>query len=62
MPLIGKIDCHAPGHNLNQKLIKEIIKNKENYIIEETDPLDNSKNFLSFIERNNPTQDISFVA
>ena len=62
MPLIGRIDCHAPGHNLNQKLIKEIIKNKENFIIEETGPLDNDQNFLNFVERNNSIQNISFVA
>tara|TARA_B100000963_G_C22539920_1_gene631691 strand:- start:154 stop:1116 length:963 start_codon:yes stop_codon:yes gene_type:complete len=61
MPLVGRIDCHAPGHNLNQKLIKEIIKNKENYIIEET-ASNNSNNFLGFVKSNNSSQNISYVA
>ena len=59
MPLVGRIDCHAPGHNLNQKLIKEIIKNKENYIIEETA---SNNNFLGFVTSNNSSQNISYVA
>ena len=59
MPLVGRIDCHAPGHNLNQKLIKEIIKNKENYIIEETA---SNNNFLGFVKSNNSSQNISYVA
>ena len=59
MPLVGRIDCHAPGHNLNQKLIKEIIKNKENYIIEETA---SNNNFLGFVKSNNSPQNISYVA
>ena len=34
MPLIGKIDCFAPGHNLNQMFVKEVLKDKKNYVIE----------------------------
>ena len=34
MDLVGEIDCFAPGHGLNQQLMKEILKNKENYRIE----------------------------
>ena len=34
MPLIGKINCLAPGHKLNQMFIKEILKDKKNYSIE----------------------------
>ena len=61
MPLIGRIDCHAPGHNLNQRLIREILKNNENYIIDETSSINNG-NFLSFVENNNTSQNISYVA
>ena len=61
MPLIGRIDCHAPGHNLNQRLIREILKNNENYIIDETNSIDNG-NFLSFVGNNNTSQNISCVA
>ena len=38
MPLIGTIDCFAPGHSLNQKLVREILKDKNNYKIECTEP------------------------
>ena len=34
MPIIGKIECFAPGHKLNQKFIKEILKDKKNYEIQ----------------------------
>ena len=33
MPIIGKIECFAPGHRLNEKFIKEILKDKTNYEI-----------------------------
>ena len=35
MPIIGKIECFAPGHKLNQKFIKEILKDKTNYEIQD---------------------------
>ena len=34
MPIIGKIECFAPGHKLNQKFIKEILKDTKNYEIQ----------------------------
>jgi len=34
MPIIGKIECFAPGHRLNEKFIKEILKDKTNYQIQ----------------------------
>jgi len=34
MPMIGKIECFAPGHKLNQKFIKEILKDTKNYKIQ----------------------------
>ena len=61
MPLIGRIDCHAPGHNLNHRLIRKILKNNENYIIDETSSINNG-DFLSFVENNNTSQNISYVA
>ena len=42
MPIIGKITCFAPGHKINQNFIKEILKNKTNYMVE------NSNQFNSF--------------
>ena len=36
MQLIGDVDCFAPGHKLNQLFLKEILKDKDNYVIEKT--------------------------
>ena len=52
MQLVGNIECYAPGHNLNQQLIREILKNRENYRIEEITPENNNKNFLDLIDNN----------
>ena len=62
MQLVGNIECFAPGHSLNQQLIREILKNKENYRIEEIIPENNNKNFLDLIDNINPSQNITYVA
>ena len=62
MQLIGNISCFAPGHSLNQKLIKEILKNKENYTIEDIIPENNNENFIELIDRNNASRNITCVA
>ena len=62
MQLVGNIECFAPGHNLNQQLIREILKNKENYRIEEIIPENNNKNFLDLIDNNNTSPNITHVA
>ena len=49
MPIIGKIECFAPGHRLNEKFIKEILKDKTNYKIQnqiEEGPTDTFYNLL----------------
>jgi len=49
MPIIGKIECFAPGHRLNEKFIKEILKDKTSYEIQnqiEEDPKDTFYNLL----------------
>ena len=62
MQLVGNIECFAPGHNLNQQLIREILKNRENYRIEEIIPENNNKNFLDLIDNNITSQNITNVA
>ncbi len=62
MQLVGNVECFAPGHNLNQKLIREILKNRENYRIEEIIPENNNKNFLDLINNNNTSPNITNVA
>ena len=62
MQLVGNIECFAPGHSLNQQLIREILKNRENYRIEEIIPENNNKNFLDLIDNITPSQNITNVA
>ena len=62
MNLVGDIDCFAPGHSLNQQLLKEILKNRENYRIENIDTEDNNNKFIDFIDNNNTTQNITCLA
>ena len=62
MQLVGNIQCFAPGHNLNQQLIREILKNSENYRIEEIIPENNNINFLHLIDNNNTSPNITYVA
>ena len=62
MQLVGNVECFAPGHSLNQQLIKEILKNKENYKIEEIIPENNNKNYLDLINNNNTSPNITHVA
>ncbi len=62
MELIGNIDCFAPGHNLNQQLIREILKNKDNYSIEDIVTENNNEKFLDLIDSHNTSSNISYVA
>ena len=62
MQLVGNIDCFAPGHNLNQQLIREILKNKNNYSIEDIIPENNNDKFLDLIDNNNAATNITCVA
>ena len=62
MQLVGNVNCFAPGHNLNQQLIKEILKNKDNYIIEDIIPENNKEKFFGLIDDNNCAANITCVA
>ena len=62
MQLVGNIDWFAPGHNLNQQLIREILKNKNNYSIEDIIPENNNDKFLDLIDNNNAATNITCVA
>ena len=62
MQLVGNIDCFAPGHSLNQQLIREILKNKNNYRIEDIIPENNNDKFLELIDNNNAATNITCVA
>ena len=62
MQLVGNVNCFAPGHKLNQHLIKEILKNKDNYIIEYIIPENNKDKFFGLIDDNNNAANITCVA
>ena len=62
MPLIGTVNCFAPGHNLNQLLIKEILKNKDNYIIKDIFTEEQPNNFFNLVDKNDSPQKITCVA
>ncbi len=62
MQLVGNIDCFAPGHNLNQQLIREILKNKNNYSIEDITTENNNDKFLDLVDNNNASTHMTCVA
>ena len=62
MPLIGNINCFAPGHNLNQQLLKEILKSKENYRIEDAIPEYKNGKLINLINHNNNAPNVTCVA
>ena len=47
MHLTGNINCFAPGHKLNQKMVVEILKDKENYKITEMSQCEPMNNFIN---------------
>ena len=62
MDLIGDIDCFAPGHNLNQQLIKEIFKDKKNFRLEDKSSARKSDNFFDLVEENPSPENLIHVA
>ena len=62
MPLIGTVNCFAPGHNLNQLLIKEILKNKNNYVIKDIFTEKQPNDFFNLVDKNVSPQKITCVA
>ncbi|MDB9915947.1 UDP-3-O-acyl-N-acetylglucosamine deacetylase [Alphaproteobacteria bacterium] len=47
MPIIGKVTCFAPGHKINQNFIKEILKKKTNYKIENGNKYNSFNSYLN---------------
>tara|TARA_B100001059_G_scaffold227644_1_gene257671 strand:+ start:167 stop:1135 length:969 start_codon:yes stop_codon:yes gene_type:complete len=62
MPLIGDIDCFAPGHKLNQMFLREILKDKSNYVIEKNVISEYPENNYNELINNNSFQKINNVA
>ena len=59
MPIIGKIECFAPGHKLNQKFIKEILKDKTNYEIQNENEKETDDIFYNMLINDDDTKKIN---
>lgn len=57
-PLIGSIECFAPGHKLNQRLIEKILQDNNNYKIEHK----NVDHLFSLLDDNKISPNIINVA
>lgn len=62
MQLVGAVECYAPGHSLNQKLIKEILKDEKNYKIETTIPNASAEKYYNILNNNETSQHVINVA
>ena len=61
IPIIGKIECFAPGHKLNQSFIKKILKDKTNYQIENQDGTDSKDTFYNVLMNEIDTKKVNFA-
>ena len=62
MQLVGEVDCFAPGHKLNQMFVREILKDKKNYVIEKTMVNEYPEKVYNVLAKNNSTKKINYVA
>ena len=62
MPMIGFVNSLAPGHKLNQKFVKEVLSNKENYSIETLDVQSSPKEYINDLSNDHFAQEESNVA
>ena len=62
MPLIGKINCFAPGHNLNQKFLRKILDDQSNYEIDYIVSENSDEKFFNLVKDESSSQNITNVA
>ena len=62
MPLIGFVDSMAPGHKLNQMLVKEILSNNNNYSIEKLEIGSSSNQYINQLTSNDYSHEVINVA
>ena len=62
MQLVGEVNCFAPGHKLNQMFVKEILKDKKNYVIEKAMISEYPKKTYNILTNNKSTKSINYVA
>ena len=62
MPLVGEVDCFAPGHKLNQMFVREILKDKKNYVIEKAIINESPEKIYNVLAKHNTSENINYVA
>ena len=62
MPLIGLVNTLAPGHKLNQMLVREILSNDQNYTIENLETQTLSNQYINKLSDNRYSQEEVNVA
>ncbi len=62
MQLVGEVSCFAPGHKLNQMFVKEILKDKKNYVIEKPMISEYPEKIYDVLAKNNSPKNINNVA
>ena len=62
MQLLGEVNCFAPGHKLNQMFVKEILKDKKNYVIEKAMISEYPEKIYNVLAKNNSAKNINNVA
>ena len=62
MPIIGKINCFAPGHEINQDFIKEILRDKDNYTIENRNEYNDIRSYVNVSNNNTQSNKTFHVA
>mgnify|MGYP002701173582 FL=1 len=62
MQLVGEVNCFAPGHKLNQMFVKEILKDKKNYVIEKAMISEYPENIYNVLAKNNSAKNINNFA
>ena len=62
MPLLGSIECFAPGHQLNQKLVHKILEDENNYVIEESYVNESYNTYVNIFNENSLSTNLTNVA
>ena len=62
MQLVGEVNCFAPGHKLNQMFVKEILKDKKNYVIEKAMISEYPEKIYNVLAKNNSGKNMNNVA
>ena len=62
MALLGSIECFAPGHQLNHKLVHKILEDKNNYVIEDAYTNQSYNTYVNIFNENSLSTNFTNVA